>query len=104
MNKAIQDLKVKIETMKKSQKEASLEMERIEKKSGTTDAGITNRIQLIEEIFSEIYDTNHVRCQHISQRKYKVQKDCNTKHPENSGDNEKTKPKKKMKRERTFPM
>ena len=44
------------------------------------------------------------RYRHDSQRKYKVQKDPNMKHPENSGDNEKTKPKNKKNRERRFPM
>ena len=49
MNKNLQDIKREIETMKKSQREATLEMENLEKRSGVTDASITNRIHEIEE-------------------------------------------------------
>jgi hypothetical protein len=41
---------MEIETIKKSQREATLEMENLEKRSGVTDASITNRIQETEGI------------------------------------------------------
>jgi predicted nucleic acid-binding Zn-ribbon protein len=49
LNKAIQDLKVEVKTIKKTQMEANLEMEKLGKGSEITDASITNRIQEIEE-------------------------------------------------------
>lgn len=49
LKKVIQDLKVLIETIKKTQMEANLEMENLGKRSGITDVRITNRIQEIEE-------------------------------------------------------
>jgi prefoldin subunit 5 len=52
MNKTIQDLKMKIETIKKSQRETTLELENLGKRSGVTDASITNRIQELEERIS----------------------------------------------------
>ena len=56
LNKAIEDLKVEVETIKKTQMEANLEMEDIGKMSGITDISITNRIQEIEERISGIED------------------------------------------------
>jgi hypothetical protein len=47
LNKAIQDIKVEVETIKKTQVEANLEMENLGKKSRITDVSITNRIQEI---------------------------------------------------------
>jgi hypothetical protein len=38
-----------METMKKSQMEATLEMEKLGKRTRTTDVSITNRIQKMEE-------------------------------------------------------
>jgi predicted nucleic acid-binding Zn-ribbon protein len=52
LNKTIQDLKMEVETIKKSQGETSLEIENLGKKSETIDANITNRIQEIEERIS----------------------------------------------------
>jgi hypothetical protein len=49
MNKTIQDLKMEIETIKKSQRETTLELENLGKRTGVIDASITNRIQEIEE-------------------------------------------------------
>ena len=57
MNKAIQDLKVKVETIKKSQMEANLEMEKLGKRSGITDVSIANRIQETENKISDVEDT-----------------------------------------------
>ena len=48
-NKVIQDLKVEVETIKKTQMKASLEMENLGKRSGITDVTITNRLQDKEE-------------------------------------------------------
>ena len=44
LNKTIQDLKLEVETIKKSQRETTLEIEITEKKSGNIDASISNRI------------------------------------------------------------
>ena len=49
LNKTIQDLKMEVETIKKSKRETTLEIEDLEKKSGNIDASITNRIQEIKE-------------------------------------------------------
>ena len=54
MNKSTQDLKIEIETIKKSQWERTLEIEILGKRSGVTDANITNRIA---ERISGIEDT-----------------------------------------------
>jgi aromatic ring-opening dioxygenase LigB subunit len=43
-NKTIQDLKMEIEIIKKSQRETALEIENLGKRSGVTDASITNRM------------------------------------------------------------
>ena len=57
LNKAIQNLKVEVETIKKTQVEANLEMENQGKKSGIIGVSITNRIQEIEERISGVEDT-----------------------------------------------
>ena len=44
LNKTIQNLKIEIETIKKSQRETILEIENLGKRSGVIDASITNRI------------------------------------------------------------
>jgi hypothetical protein len=48
LNKIIQDLKMKVETIKKPQKETMLEIEILGKKSGIIGASISNRIQEME--------------------------------------------------------
>jgi hypothetical protein len=48
MNQNVQDLKMEIKIIKKSQIEETLEMKNLGKRSGVTDASITNRIQEIE--------------------------------------------------------
>ena len=45
IEKIIQDLKIEIETLKKTQRETTLEMEILGKRSGVTNASITNKIQ-----------------------------------------------------------
>jgi chromosome segregation ATPase len=57
LNKTIQDLKMEIETIKKSQREISLARENLGRRSGVTDTRITNRIQEIEERSSGAEDT-----------------------------------------------
>jgi predicted nucleic acid-binding Zn-ribbon protein len=57
LNKTIQDLKMEIETIKKSQRERTLEIENLGKRSGVLDACITNRIQEIEQRISGAKDT-----------------------------------------------
>jgi chromosome segregation ATPase len=49
MNKTILDLKREVDTIKKIQSEATLEIEDLGKKSGTIDVSISNRIQEMEE-------------------------------------------------------
>ena len=44
LNKVIQDLKVEVETIKKTQMEATMEMENLRKRSGITDISTTNKI------------------------------------------------------------
>ena len=56
MNKIVQDLKLEIEAIKKTQIEGILEMENLGKGTGTTDASITNRIQEVEDGISSIKD------------------------------------------------
>jgi hypothetical protein len=52
----VQDLKVEIETIKKSQMEVTLEKKNIGKRSGATDASIINRIQEKEERATGVED------------------------------------------------
>ena len=57
LNKTIQDRKREVDTIKKTQSEATLEIETLGKKHGTIDASINNRIQEIEEKISGVEDT-----------------------------------------------
>ena len=57
LNKTIQDLKIEIETIKKSQREMTLELENLERRSEVIDASITNRKQETEERASDAEDT-----------------------------------------------
>ena len=57
LNKTIQDLKMEGETIKKSQRETTLEIEILRKKSGTIDASIRNRVQEMEERISGAEDS-----------------------------------------------
>jgi uncharacterized coiled-coil protein SlyX len=57
LNKTIQDLKRELDTIKKTQSEATLEIETQRKKSGTIDASIRNRIQEMEERISGAEDS-----------------------------------------------
>jgi predicted nucleic acid-binding Zn-ribbon protein len=57
LSKTIQDLKREIDTIKKTQIEATLEVETLGKKSGTIDSSISNRIQEMEERISGTEDS-----------------------------------------------
>jgi predicted nucleic acid-binding Zn-ribbon protein len=57
LNKTIQDLKREVGTIKKTQSEATLQIETLGKKSGTIDASISNRIQEMEERISGAEDS-----------------------------------------------
>jgi hypothetical protein len=52
INKTILDLKREVDTIKKTQSKATLEIETLGKKSGTIDASISNRIQAMEKRIS----------------------------------------------------
>jgi prefoldin subunit 5 len=43
LNKTIKDLKREVDTIKKTKSEATLEIEKLGKKSGTIDASISNK-------------------------------------------------------------
>jgi prefoldin subunit 5 len=57
LNKTFHDLKIKVETIKKSKRETTLEIENLGKRSGVIDASITNKTQEIEEGISGAEDT-----------------------------------------------
>jgi chromosome segregation ATPase len=55
--KTTQGPKMEVETIKKSQRETTLEIKRLGKKSGAIDANITNRIQEMKERISGTEDS-----------------------------------------------
>ena len=57
MKEMIQDLKTKIETIRKTQIKGIVEMEIVRKQSGTTNASMNSRIQEMEERISRAEDT-----------------------------------------------
>jgi chromosome segregation ATPase len=59
LNKTIQDLKMEVETIKKSQSETTLEIEVLGNKSGTIKGSISNRIEETEERISSAEDSIH---------------------------------------------
>jgi uncharacterized coiled-coil protein SlyX len=69
LNKTIQDLKMEIETIKKSQRETTLEIKTLRKRSGVIDVCITNGIQEIEERISGAEDIIENIDTTVSQRK-----------------------------------
>jgi septal ring factor EnvC (AmiA/AmiB activator) len=69
LNKTIQDLKREVDTIKKTQSEATLDIETLGKKSGTIDGIISNRTQEMEERISGAENSTH-----NNQRKFKMQK------------------------------
>jgi hypothetical protein len=44
LNNTVPDLKIETETLKKTQRETTLEMENLQRRAGVTGASITNRI------------------------------------------------------------
>ena len=92
LNKTIQDLKRKVDTIKKIQSETTLKIETLGKKSGTIDAIVSNRIQEMEERISGAEDFIENMGTRIKENA-KCKKDPNSKHPGNPGHNEKTKSK-----------
>ena len=57
VNKTILELKREIDTIKKTQSKATLEIENLGKKSGTIDASISNRIKEMQESVSGAEDS-----------------------------------------------
>ena len=91
MNKTILDLKREVDTIKKTQSEATLEIETLEKKSGTIDTSIRTRIQEMEERILGAEDSRE-NIRTTIKENAKCKKYPNSKHPGNPGHNEKTKP------------
>jgi chromosome segregation ATPase len=91
-NKTIQDLKMELETIKKPQRETTLELENLGKRAGVIDANITNKIQKIEERISGAEDTIE-DIDTTMKENAKSKQAPNPKHPGNPGHSEKTKPK-----------
>jgi hypothetical protein len=90
LTKTIQDLEMEVETMKKSQRETTLEIETLGKKSGTIDVSISNRIQEMEETISGAEDS--IGNMDTTIKENAKCRDPNSKHPGNPGHNEKIKP------------
>jgi predicted RNase H-like nuclease (RuvC/YqgF family) len=57
LNKTIQDLKMEVEIIKTTQRETTLEIETLGKKSGTIDASISSKLQQMEERISDSEDS-----------------------------------------------
>ncbi|ERE87514.1 Transposase, L1 containing protein [Cricetulus griseus] len=97
--KTVQGMKAEIDTIKKTQtqNEGMLELERLDKQSGTKDVSITNRIQVMEERISVVEDS----LEDIQSSTKEVQKIPNTKYPGNMGHCEKAKPKNNRYRRRS---
>jgi hypothetical protein len=77
--------------MKKTQRETTLEVETLGKKSRSIDVSISNRIQEMGEKISSAEDSIGNMDTTIKENA-KCKKDPNSKHPGNPGHNEKTKP------------
>jgi hypothetical protein len=86
LNKTIQDLKMKVETIKISQRETILE---IEIRSHRCEHQQQNTRDGRENLRCRRFHRKH---EHKKKGKYKMQKDTNPKHPGNSGENENIKP------------
>ena len=90
MNKTILDLKREVDTIKKTQSEATLEIETLGKKSETIDTSISNRIQEMEERISGAEDS--IENMDTTIKENPKSKKSKSKYPGNPGHNEKTKP------------
>jgi hypothetical protein len=91
LSKTIQDLKREVETIQKTQRETTLEIETLGNISETIDVSTNNRIQEMEHRISDADDSNENMYTTIKE-KCKMLKDPNSKHAGNTGHNEKTKP------------
>ena len=92
LKKTIQYLKREEDTIKKTQRKATMEIVTIGKKPETIDASKhqqQNTRDGRENLRCRRFRREH---RHNNQRKWKMQKDPNSKHPGNTGHNEKTKP------------
>ena len=56
MKELKKEFKMEMETIKKTLKETTLEVENLKKRSGVTDASISNRLQEMEERISGVKD------------------------------------------------
>ena len=82
---------MEIETIKKSQRETTLEIENLGKRPGVIDARFTNRIQETEERILGAEDIRE-NTDTTDRENAKYKKAPNPKHPRNPIHNEKTKP------------
>jgi predicted nucleic acid-binding Zn-ribbon protein len=57
LHKVVQDIKVEEERIKRTQMEATMEMENLGKRSGITEVSISNRIKETEDRLSGVEDT-----------------------------------------------
>jgi hypothetical protein len=92
MNKIVQDLKLEIGTIKKSQEETMLELENPGMRSGVIDGSITKRTQEIEERISGAEDTIE-NIDTTVKENAKKQKAHNPNYPGHLGHNGRTIPK-----------
>jgi sugar-specific transcriptional regulator TrmB len=92
LNKTTQALKKEVETIKKTQRETTLEIEILGKKSGAIDASISNRMKEMEERVSGAEDSIQ-NMETTIKENAQCKKILTQKHPGNPGPNEKIKPK-----------
>jgi hypothetical protein len=92
LKKTIQNLKMEKETIKKSQRKTTLEIQNLGKRPGVIDTSITNRIQETGERILGAEDTIE-NIDTTVKENAKCKKDPNPKHPGNPRHNENTKPK-----------
>ena len=93
LNKIIQDLKMEVETIRKSQRKTNLETKNLGKRSGVIDASITNRIQEIEKRDSQV--------QKIPQKTWTQQSETMQKAKSSEPKENKTKTKKQTNKQKT---
>ena len=67
MNKTVEDLKVEIESLKKTQTEGNVEKKNLETRTGASEVSLTNRIYKME---GRILGTGNMRNGYLGQRKY----------------------------------
>jgi hypothetical protein len=103
LNKTIQDLKMEVETIKKSQRETNLEIQNLGKKSGAVYRCKHHQQNTRDRRENLGYRRYHRKHGH-NHKKCEMQKNPNPKHTENPGHNGKIKPKdNRSRREGRFP-